>query len=391
MAQKSKIEWTEKTWNPVTGCTKVSQGCKNCYAETFANRKMGEWGKPFAEHRPDGVIINRCRKFTDVVCHTDRLNQPLKWRKPAKVFVNSMSDLFHEDVPFEFINKVFAVMVNADKHIFQILTKRPERALKYFNWAMDQKRGTTLEIWKKLMEHYYHRDIRNLSPGSICEIEAAGTQIPTSTKEFRLKKYNLPFKNVWIGVSVEDQKTADERIPLLLQIPAAIRFLSCEPLLGEIDINRFIGARTFKCKCGYHDTESELTYLGKDKYYCKNCEERCDIHPAIYWVICGGESGHGARPMHPDWARKLRDDCQAAGVPYFFKQWGEWSPVHNGDVTYISKTKSKMNIRLNGETEPYKGGYQFYNGYETCIKLGKKAAGRLLDGVEHNGMPGRVK
>lgn len=368
----TKIEWSQKVWNPVTGCTKVSQGCKNCYAEVIANRFSRTGIIPGSGIEYSTADAPKNEKFT-VLLHPDRLGQPLKWRKPAKVFVNSMSDLFHESVPFEFINKVFAVMVNADKHIFQILTKRPERALEYFNWAMDQKRGITQELWKKLLEHYYTRDICNLSSASIYETQRDDVQLPTSTKEFRLKKYNLPFKNVWIGVSVEDQKTADERIPLLLQIPAAVRFLSCEPLLGSIDIQQYL-----------HDSNCMIS-VNPDCCTCAPPREIC-----IDWVICGGESGHGARPMHPDWARKLRDDCQAAGVPYFFKQWGEWGIVKSDLVAGANK-KTMIRLNYDGTFKPCHEAIYNSNGVISMARRGKKYTGRLLDGVEHNGMPGKVK
>lgn len=281
---KSKIEWTDRVWNPVTGCAKVSQGCKNCYAETMAKRF---WKR---------------RKFTEVQCHEDRLSQPHGWWKPSMIFVNSMSDLFHEDVPFEFIRAVFTVMLDAPIHTFQVLTKRPARALEFLEWEK---------------KHYSYSD--------------------------------LPTDNIWIGASVEDQKTADERIPLLLQIPAAVKFVSCEPLLGKVDFEKSLG-QTLKWHAGG----------------LKNC---------ISWIICGGESGRNARPMHPDWARSLRDQCHAAGVPFFFKQWGEWCPSDhvNGEVFF---EEAKMSREV---------GYGYTT--NTMYKVGKTNAGRLLDGREWNELP----
>jgi protein gp37 len=277
---KSKIEWTDRTWNPVTGCTKVSQGCKNCYAERMYERFHGHGS------------------FKNVITHPERLDMPLKWKKPSMVFVNSMSDLFHEDVPFEFIDMCFIVMAEATDHTFQILTKRPERLLEY---AQD----------------------------SICE--------------------DLwPLKNVWLGVSVEDQKTADERIPLLIQVPAAVRFLSCEPLLAPIDIL----------------TPNLLWHRLSGGGYKRQ---------TIDWVICGGESGPGSRPMHPDWARSLRDQCEAAGVPFFFKQWGEYLPY----------------CQLNPEVIPFKKSIVEFpsphnaNKKNSYYKIGKKAAGNVLDEKQH--------
>ena len=265
----SKIEWTDEVWNPVTGCTKVSDGCRNCYAERMHARlhSMGQrkYKKP----------------FSTVVCHPDDLEIPLRWRKPRMVFVNSMSDLFHPDVPFEFIAKVFDVMCSGmvlsckkckdgtDKfheqdemcfrelpvHTYQILTKRPERISEFICWISENWDGD--------------------SPLSVT-MDVAG---------------NFG-ENVWLGVSVEDQKTAEERIPVLLEIPAAKRFVSCEPLLGPILL----------------------------PYYLNNyTTSQCSF---IHWVIVGGESGPKARPMHPDWVRALRDQCTQADVPFFFKQWG---------------------------------------------------------------------
>lgn len=242
MADRTKIEWCDASWSPVTGCTKVSAGCANCYAERMFTRFYGPrkadpstWGKNAA-------------RFSQVVCHPDRLDQPLHWRKPRRVFVCSMGDLFHEDVPDNFILNVLGAMCRAPQHIYMILTKRAERM-------------------RDFCKHY-------------CVMVS---------------------KNLWLGVTVENQETANERIPLLLRTPAAVRFVSVEPMLGPVDIEPFISV------------------------YDKNGEPsgpRCnpDGTDALGWVICGGETGPGARPMRPDWARSLRDQCQAAGVPFFFEQ-----------------------------------------------------------------------
>ena len=240
MADKSSIEWTEATWNPVTGCTKVSPGCAHCYAETFAERFRGVPGHPYE------------RGF-DLQLRPERLNQPLEWKRPRLIFVNSMSDLFHPDVPFEFIQTVFDTMVRANCHTFQVLTKRSER------------------------------------------LAELASQLPWPS-------------NVWMGVSVENQRWTN-RIDGLRTVDAAVRFVSCEPLLGPLKL--------------------DLT--------------------SIHWVIAGGESGRRARPMKPEWARLVRDQCHAAGVPFFFKQWG----AHD----------------------------------EQGQRIGKKKAGRLLDRATWNGLP----
>lgn len=248
----TKIEWTDATWNPVTGCDKVSQGCKNCYAEVMHKRLMGmfpqKYSKPF---------------LGNVQFHAEELDKPKSWKKPLKIFVNSMSDLFHEDLDFNYIREIFEIMRAADWHTYQILTKRPRRILEFIQWFTNE--------------------------------------------------YVIPFifpKNVWIGVSCEDQKTADERIPLLLKVPATIRFISCEPLLGPIKLHKYVEPATLH---SYHLHKS------------------LDI-PVIDWVIVGGESGRNARPMHPDWVRSIRDECKVTnggfgGVAFFFKQWGEWMPL----------------------------------------------------------------
>ena len=294
MSDKTKIEWSDATWNPVTGCTKVSEGCRHCYAATFAERWRGTPGHYF-------------ENGFDLTLRPDKLDQPLRWTKPRKIFVNSMSDLFHKDIPDEFIRKVWEVMVACPRHTFQVLTKRPER----------------MREWV-----------------SVHGVEISGGK---------------PASNIWLGTSVENQKAADERIPLLLQTPAAIRFLSCEPLLGSVNLNQI---KVPNDKREFH--LSALQEQHDDCFY--------NAPSTIDWVITGGESGHGARPMHPDWARNLRDQCQAVGVAYFFKQWGEWAPEENYP-DYIPSGTS----------------YDFTN--ETVWKVGKKSAGRLLDGREWNEFP----
>jgi protein gp37 len=313
---KSKIEWTDRVWNPVTGCTKVSQGCKHCYAETMAERFWAtqyppvKTGKIIDDYHPDTGPASgeeeRPRKFTDVLVHPERLDQPSRWRKPARVFVNSMSDLFHEDVPSAFIQNVFEIMREAKQHTFQILTKRPERMLK---------------------------EVRVIS--------VYGT-------------IRYPIPNVWLGVSVENQATADERIPLLLQTPAAVRFVSCEPLLEEVDLLSSI-FRPGIWELAGGTLHSAIQLRGLD------------------WVIVGGESGPNARPMHPDWARSLRDQCQASGVPFFFKQWGEWSEVRTTKQEIVERKSKEVRSRADGSL---------------FFRVGKRSAGRLLDGREWNEYPG---
>lgn len=323
MSDKTRIEWTEATWNPVTGCTKVSQGCKHCYAER-------DWAR--LVHLP----AYQGRAFTDVVCHPERLDQPMRWKRPRRIFVNSMSDLFHEAVPDAFIDEVFAVMTFSPRHTFQVLTKRPARMLEYMR--RDQVTPA----------------LRALAP------KARG--LPWQDGE-RIKLWPRP--NICLGVSVEDQETADELIPLLLQTPAAVRWISAEPLLGAVDLTQFL-VRSFD-------------------------EAEAAGHYGLDWVVAGGESGPKARPMNPVWARNIRDQCNAAGVPFLFKQWGEWYPVEllPKETSLLASQWAK--IPDDGAT-PYKTRLEEVfvapvPGHAVMGRIGKKAAGRLLDGVLHDGYP----
>lgn len=302
---ESKIEWTDATWNPVAGCTWASPGCDVCYAATMT-RRLEAMGKA------DYTGLTTKKHFNGVVrTLPHKLDAPLRWKKPRMVFVNSMSDLFHKDVPTEFIWQVFCAMQQAPRHTFQILTKRPERMA-----------------------------------GVVAEMYAASCSDP------------LP--NVWLGTSVENQAMADERIPHLLDCPAAVRFLSCEPLLGPV----------------------ELTRYDVDGRYMPRLPVKLD------WVIVGGESGHGARPMHPDWARSLHDQCQAAGVPFFFKQWGEWiegDAVPGGDLGGDFRRGVANILAADGSAND--GHFRRARGDVIIRRVGKKNAGRLLDGREWNEYP----
>lgn len=345
----TKIEWTDATWNPVTGCIKVSAGCKNCYAERLAPRVFA--GQTVVDHyaelSPSDALGPRPRRFTDVLCHPERLDAPLHWRKPRRIFVNSMSDLFHEDVSFNFIDRVFAAMALSPQHTFQILTKRPERLLA---WATDEQLGRwgyvdgcARQIWREY-----------------------------SGKEFPVGKM-LPFKplpHVWLGVSVENQPTAEERIPLLLQTPAAVRFISAEPVIAPIQFRD----EWLRCPGGAeygHGLSRTTVHAG--------C---CQKHSCLNWVIAGGESGPNARPSHPDWFRSLRDQCAAVGVPYFFKQWGEWAPWKPIDG---NPTKRPIQHVMHNGSAYYPGNYA--SSLQSMIRLGKKTAGRLLDNRTHDEYP----
>ena len=245
----SKIEWTDRVWNPVTGCTKISEGCQNCYAERMSKRFAETWGLP--ADNPFGVRL-----------HPERLEEPLRWSKPSRIFVCSMGDLFHEEVPFQFIHQIWGVMKKCPKHTFIVLTKRPERMKQVVNRIYSLERlGWAKGFW----EH------------------------------------------VWLGLTAENQKRAEERIPILLQIPAAVRFVSLEPMLGPVSFRWFPAW-----------PENAPTVAMNP--YNKGITNEYDGLRRLDWIICGGESGPGARPMHPDWVRSLRDQCKASNVPFFFKQ-----------------------------------------------------------------------
>ena len=234
----SKIEWTEKTWNPVTGCTKISEGCKKCYAERMAKRLKGRYGYP--DDDPFRVAMRN-----------NRLGEPFKWNKPTMCFVCSMGDMFHENVDCEFLDNIFYVIKKCPQHTFQILTKRPKRMLDYVSQL----------VYKPFKEH---------------------------------------FPNVWLGVSAENQKRADERIPVLLDIPATVRFVSCEPMLGKFDLALYL----------------------QDWINVDEVDRRCDFSwlQGLDWVIAGGETGSGARLVKKNWVREIRKQCSYFNVPFFLKQ-----------------------------------------------------------------------
>jgi protein gp37 len=340
----TSIEWTAsddgvlgKTWNPVRGCQLESPGCLNCYAMRFAHRFSGK-GKPYeglTKLGPKGPIWTG-----EVRLALDKLAEPLRWRKPCRVFVNSMSDLFHPKVSFEYIAAVFGVMHACPDHTFQILTKHPDRAVEFFKWVEDQ----------------------DICKWTCAYLDKAGFERGCGSA-FDVDEW--PLKNVWIGASVEDQKRADLRIPLLLQIPAVVHFLSCEPLLEHVEIDsEFLTGEYAPSDEGGAAAETP--------------------GPRIDWIIVGGESSHGARPMHPDWARSLRDQCVAAGVAFFFKQWGNWSEI---EYDHENPPGDKPRERYINAA----GGHGFHG--EQVVRLrsrGKKANGRLLDGRTWDEFPRKV-
>lgn len=285
MGDKTAIEWTEATWNTIHGCTRVSPGCDHCYIDRSPPFRIA--GIKF-DGEGEGST-------TGVTLRPQAMDRPLRWTRGRRIFVNSLSDLFHADVPDAYIAEMFAVMRLTPHHTFQILTKRPGRMRSLLN--RDGFRARIADTaW--LMAHG-ETDVKVPPALADAYVEQVRDAI---TGDGRLP---WPLPNVWMGVTVEDQRAADLRIPLLLDTPAAVRFLSCEPLLGPV-------------------------HLGLDAHN--------GTPPLIDWIIAGGESGPEARPMHPDWARQIRDDAVQHGAAFHFKQWGEWLPfdqdrgIHDGPV-----------------------------------------------------------
>jgi protein gp37 len=331
MSDGTKIEWTDATWNPITGCSVVSPGCTNCYAMKLAGTRL--------QHHPSRAGLTRETKAGPVWNGTLRFNeewltQPLRWNRPRMVFVCAHGDLFHEDVPDEWIDKVFAVMALAPQHTFQVLTKRAARMRAYLSrhrWHLWAAAGRAIDPLRW----------QNLPPimGGDC----------------------TPLPNVWLGVSAEDQARADERVPELLATPAAVRFVSAEPLLGPIDFTRHLWPVHGWWK-GPYNSYSEAKAAGAE------CGLKRQALVGAWcrfldWIIVGGENG--PREMRAEWAQQIRDQCAAAGTAFFFKQWGSHIPA--------------------GQTMP--NGKVWAPGCGTRLRATKAITGRLLDGVEHNAMP----
>ncbi|MEE9302884.1 MAG: phage Gp37/Gp68 family protein [Thiotrichaceae bacterium] len=449
----TKIEWCEETWNPISGCTKVSEGCQNCYAEKMAGRIAAMLDHK-AAHKYASVVTSKGKWSGEIYCDEKALDKPLHWRKPRRIFVCSMSDLFHHSVPFEFIEKVLRVIEQCDQHTFLVLTKRPKVAYDLFGG-----------------------------------ISGAGLSAP-------------PLKNLWLGVTAENQKRADERIPILLQIPAAKRFVSIEPCLSKITfdnkwltgynseheskternqsvsgggnkriIHRQTGqdletqseasrqmergkscnsvqtktsrTRQWGIPAGKNDDRWKKTSRSRPSTNMvsssRNDTDRADNKPQerekerqspiesgisnlsgtgiafnkgsgshiqqrqsgkISWIIVGGESGPGARPMHPDWVRSIRDQCEAVGVPFFFKQWGAWGkPIYRcGHIDFEIDSKRLALVDRKGNWHTPVSRFAMDAGrilagerLEIRMRVGKKKAGHLLDGKVYRQWPERAE
>lgn len=341
MSTNSHIEWTDATWNPVTGCSAVSPGCANCYAAKMTKRLA-------AMGREDYVgLLNSHGHFNGEVNQLpERLGVPLKWRKPRMVFVNSMSDLFHEAIPDKFIRMVFAIMSACGQHTFQVLTKRAERMADWF--AGDENSLSACQA--ELVASDWWCDVRpDRTPTNRDRIRDT-SQINGTCRGVGDGNY-WPLGNVWLGVSAEDNERAYERIPHLIDCPAAVRFVSAEPLLGPIDFSGFFGGE-------YVAAPGDVV--------------EPNYNFGIDWVIVGGESGPKSRPMKAAWVREIRDRCEAASVPLFFKQWGEWCDVDNMPEAVYADIDNAHNLAGHGQNE---------------WRVGKRRAGAMIDGREHREWP----
>lgn len=330
MADGTSIEWCDATVNAISGCLPASPGCTNCFASTAGARRR-------PHHPVNG--LTRPAKPDDPASHhvwtgATRLNKewlvkPLRWARPRRIFWNAHGDPWFEAVPYEWVDRELAIAALTPHHIHMLLTKRTGRMRRYF--AM---------------------------PGTPERILAAAKALPAPHGRLP-DRWQWPLPNVWLGTSVEDQERAAQRIPDLLAVPAAVRFLSCEPLLEQVNLTEWM------------EPAGLDTTLGLS-------------NPGLDWIIVGGESGPRARPMHPDWVSSIRDQCAAAGVPFFFKQWGEWAAVgpHNRDMLISAQGSVEHPryeiTRLRSNTSP---------GATILTRVGKRRAGRLLDGIEHSAFP----
>lgn len=369
MAETSKIEWTDATWNPVTGCSVVSPGCTNCYAMHLAGTRL----RTHPSRKGLTREVNGNHVWTgEVRLNAQWLEQPLSWRRPRMVFVCAHGDLFHEDVPDGWIAYVWSIMMQCPQHTFQVLTKRADRMRAW------------VAKWNDLTGDDDPMDFKNArGPGAVRRahpsgrgqlfadyldvmLKLAGGKIPDGaawpTFDWMQgwKYWPSVAPNIWLGVSAEDQRRADARIPDLLATPAAVRFVSVEPLLGPMDLTRIRTPDGNQISALRHVERPVVTSVQLHGRAVDPSRATVEFgRPSLSWVIVGGESGPSARPMHPDWARSIRDQCTAAGVAFFFKQWGEWAPD-----------------ALDCDDDPH------------LVKIGKSRSGRMLDGREWSEMPG---
>jgi len=384
---KSKIEWTDSTWNPIIGCSHASPGCDHCYAERMACRLAQNPLTP----QYMGIVDLKKRTWKGRTALVESaLEQPLKWRKPRRIFVGSMADLFHPSTPDEWLDRIFAVMALCPQHTFMVLTKRPERMRGYMEGMVDHPRW---DAARKPLHDAFRKK------GDIHMAEYVGVMLASPV---------WPLPNVVCMATAEDQKRLDERAPHILEL-AGLGWrtgLSIEPMLGPVDVTPWIGTHNCHLCYGPRFFVQDCEEDAQEQAICPHCGRSGGVGtwnswmgrgydgPGFDWIICGGESGPGARPMHPDWVRGLRDQCQAAGVPFFFKSWGEWAP-HLPEIGYDHAPTLQNGwewgcLGRNGEWSPQatpfssdRGDYEF-----TMVRCGKAKSGRLLDGREWNEFPG---
>ncbi len=338
---KSPIEWTDDTWNTLAGCTKKSTGCKHCYAETLHNRRHQAWLNGWTD-APRQYHVS----FSEVQVLPGRMSIPLRRRSPTRYFVNSMSDTFHDDVPtdhiFELLDTIGQCQIRGFGHTFYVLTKRPDRAA-------------------IVLRSYYE------------------------------SRYIAPYACLQLGTSVENQRAADLRLPFLAAAPARVKFLSCEPLLGPVDVSDFLVCPD--CKGEGKIFRAELMgrprpSSSRNSYVCSREQcQRCQgsaFAPQIHWIIAGGESGDQARPMHPLWAERLRDQARDAKIAFFFKQWGEWAPANvalksKKPLTLLNKDGLGQQVHEGTDISA-----AIQQGYMLLERAGRRKTGRLLDGIEYS-------
>ncbi len=314
MGRNSAIEWTDDTWNPVRGCSKVSPGCTNCYAEKVAARFCGPGG-------PYHGVIEDGHWSGDLRLISKHIDDPLRWRDPRRIFLGSMSDVFHPKVSDQVLDQLFTVMLAAPQHTYQVLTKRAERLARYTRAWCGRK------PWPA---------------------------------------------HIWLGVSVENQAAADERIPHLVDTPAAVRFLSCEPLIGPVSLSRWL----------------PIEWSDVCDAWCPNVLETAVLLDGgqpdrrLSWVIAGGESGPSSRPTHPNWIRQLRDQCAASRRPFFFKQWGSWVPANE-----FRHTESPVRLVDEADGKTYPSHLATSEGRVPMVTTSKREAGAVLDNRMHREFP----
>jgi protein gp37 len=370
---KTKIEWAEMTWNTFVGCNKISVGCTNCYAERMAWRLANNPKVP-AETRAKYQRVVKDGQWTgEVEFFPERLDQPLKARKPSRIFVGSMGDLFHPNMKDEWIDRIFAVMALCPQHQFMVLTKRPERMREYMTEkvCLESRAETIAEeaawigkiVWDSRGDKYYLYD-------------RATAKDVANRRPFP----GWPLPNVMLGVTAENQKQADKRIPVLLEIPAAKRFVSIEPMIGPVDLMNVT-----------MDLSLCAIVRGPVIGVNRGFNPGGAIEIGLNQIYLGGETGPGARPMHPDWVRKIRDDCQVAGVPLFFKSWGEYLPCL--EITELKEPTWSPGYKRYAQ-KPYlyvtpdgRRDHVARYGSANMIRVGKRRAGHLLDGREHREWP----